>query len=108
MISKLDIERRKTGIDRKPEYIRRVNKRIQELTDEDSRVLKSKKFSHFMERLLRAYSEGEEGLSLPVFMPKNFPNLVVSKFNSYSLESTLIYDFSHKEVFFKRRFTLSD
>ena len=107
MISNLDIQRRNTKIDNDKEHIKRVLERVRELSKYDSKVLKSKKFSCFMEKILRAYAEGRECISLPLFQPKNFPYLVVSKFNSYDLESVLIYDWKNNKVFFKQRFFLS-
>lgn len=103
MISNLDIERRKTGIDHDSSYHQRVNKRISELSEYEARMLKSRKFTKYMEKLLQAYSCGEEGKYLPFFMPKHFAELVCYRFNSYGLESRIVYDYFNKSVFFVPR-----
>lgn len=103
MISNLDIERRKTGADNIPERSRKILSRAQHLYEHESETLKSKKFNLYMTKVLKKYSAGAEGLKLPRFVSKNFPYLVVSKFNSYDLDCFLIYDFLHNYVFFKRR-----
>lgn len=99
MISNIDIERRKNA----SQNITEINQRISKLVKLDVEVLKSKKFSNFMVKLIKAYSSGKDGIKLPLFAPKNFATLVISKFNSYELESFLIYDFTNNQVFFKPR-----
>lgn len=83
-----------------PEASKRVLTRIKELMDTDEKTVKSKKFRKFMERLIKEYSEGGWGLKLPHFVPKNFAYLVISKFRSYDLRATLVYDYEKNLVFF--------
>ena len=106
MISNLDIERRKTGIDHDEFHNKIIDRKVTELQKYEAKILKSKKFTKFMEKLLRCYARGEEGCYLPFFVSKPFPYLAISKFNSYDLESTLIYDFTSRFLFFKRRIRL--
>ena len=93
MISNIDISRRKTGVDKTDKSIRFINKASELLYDHEHKIITSAKFSHFMERLVRSYSEGEIYVYKPFFTPKHFPELVVSKFNSYDFEHKLVYDY---------------
>jgi len=103
MISKIDIERRKTGIDYSPSHNNAINKRLSELSDYELKIVKSKKFSKFMQKLIKYYAEGEEGAYLPFLAPRMFPELAVAKFNSYGLECRLVYDYLEKSVFFVKK-----
>ena len=106
MISNLDIERRKTGVDKDPEYNKYIMERSTELHNYDVKTLNSKRFSRFMQKLIRIYTKGGDGAYVPMFVSRNFPYLAVSKFNSYDLESVLVYDYVNNFLFFKRRVTL--
>ena len=101
MISNLDFERKKH-----PHNNNIVNKRIYEINKCEAEILKSKKFNRFMERLLKAYARGEINCHLPLFFPKTFPYHIISKFNSYDLNCTLVYDFLNNSMLFKPRLRL--
>ena len=106
MISNLDIERRKTGVDFDSERNKIILNRIREIERMDIKrknsILNSKRFTRFMERTLRLYSKGEDGIYKPIFAPKLFMDLAVSKFNSYDLECRAYYDRYSKFLFFFR------
>lgn len=91
MISNLDIERKKHH----PNLSRK-----QSLDEYESKILNSKRLAKFMEKLLKAYADGKDGLKLPHFLPKKFPELVAFRFNSYRLGSSLIYDYLNNFMFF--------
>lgn len=93
MISNIDIQRRKTGIDKNLKRKQFVSGSIQSLYNHEHKLVTSKRFSKFMERLVRAYAEGEVYYPVPLFHKKHFPELVVSKFNSYDFEHKLVYDY---------------
>ena len=107
MISNLDIERRNTGVDFDSERNKIILARIDDIQKRDSdikkKILKSRRFIKFMERTLHRYAAGEDGIYKPIFAPKTFMDLAVSKFNSYDLECVAYYDKYSKFLLFVRR-----
>lgn len=99
MISNLDIERRKS-IRNKPNPLTRKTNPLTRLTEYEAALIKSRKLSRFMERILRSYASGCDSVKLPFFYPKFFPQLCVMKFNSYGLESRAVYDYLNRSITF--------
>lgn len=104
MISNVDIERKKSLLEARKTPIsspeKSPNDRLAAITEYETQLLASRKFSRYMQRVLKAYSRGADSVKLPLFMPKNFPALVVFRFNSYALQSKISYDYLNHCMFF--------
>lgn len=107
MINNIDIKRIETGCDYDKERNKRINDKAQNLNrrnyEKKIKITTSKRFSKFLQKVLKKYAEGAEKLSVPLFASRLFCSLIVEKFDSYDLQNYLVYDDYNREVFFMRR-----
>ena len=107
MISNLDIERKKTRCDIDSKRNKKIIEKVTVIETKNkakhNKILASKRYIKFMEKVLKRYAEGAEKIAVPLFSSRLFSSLVVEKFNSYDLENILVYDNWNREVFFVKR-----
>lgn len=105
MLSNYDIERKKNA--KKDDYKIFIYYAAN-MTNHDKKILNSKRFKNYLNKVLHAYSKGSTRVRLPLFYSKHFPYLVINKLKSFSLESGFVYDYcSHAILISPTRSSLS-
>lgn len=79
------------------------NKTNTKFKNKRSKILQSKRFLKFMEKLIEAYEDGCYARSLPLFSSKLFAECAVEKFNSHDFSCGAIYNSYQRCIEFRLR-----
>lgn len=106
MLSNLDIERQQHLADKTNHKIScnvAIHNIVLRSSKSSNKIIKSKRFSRAMERILRSYAQGKPYARLPLISTLTFRNTLSAKFNSYDLlYSSIITRHSRKIYFVKQ------
>ena len=110
MLSNLDIERQQHLADKTNHKIScnvTIHNIVLRNSKSSNKIIKSKKFSRTMERILRSYAQGKPYARTPLFSTLTFRNVLSAKFNSYDLECASIITKHSRKIYFVKQVSRS-